>query len=290
MRLGRVLCCALAIAACATLPARADEWNKQTFLTFSGPVQVPGATLPAGTYMFKLADLQGNRHVVQIFDKDGTKLYTTILAIPDQRLEPADKPVVLFSETPAGTPAAIKAWFYPGDTIGDEFVYPRQEAMRIAKTTHQPVLSRADESTDMKSAEVSRVDEGGNTVTSGQNAKANENANASQTAATTTANPDRSAAATAGTTGTVTPTTTDQSAATTTAQPSTSNANRPAATTDQAGANQNPDTTGGTTAQQQPAQRRGQLPKTASPLALYELVSGLALAGAFGIRRLRQSL
>src|SRR5213080_4742414 len=174
MRGLRVLCCALAVAACAAPSARADESNKQTFLTFSGPVQVPGAMLPAGTYMFKLADLQGNRHVVQIFDKEGTKLYTSILAIPDQRLEPADKPVVMFTETPAGTPAAIKAWFYPGDTIGDEFVYPRREAMRIAQSTHQPVLSRGDESSDMKTSEVSRVDESGNVVKADERAKPSE--------------------------------------------------------------------------------------------------------------------
>src|SRR5437762_1585920 len=122
--------------------------------------------------MFKLADLQGNRHVVQVFDKDGTKLYTTILAIPDQRLEPTDKPVVMFSETPAGSPAAVKAWFYPGDTIGDEFVYPRREAMRIAQATHQPVLSRAGESSDMKTGEVSRIDESGNPVNTDEHAKA----------------------------------------------------------------------------------------------------------------------
>ena len=93
--------------------------------------------MPAGTYTFKLADLTGNRHVVQIFDKDEKKIYTTILAIPNQRLEPSDKPVVLFSDAPAGTPQAIKVWFYPGETIGNEFVYPKSQAIRIAKATHQ---------------------------------------------------------------------------------------------------------------------------------------------------------
>src|SRR5919201_2836149 len=188
MRLLRVLCCALAITAFAAPYGHADEWNKQTYLTFSAPVQVPGATLPAGTYTFKLADLQGNRHVVQVFDKEGTKLYTTILAIPDERLEPTDKPVVMFSETAANTPAAIKAWFYPGDRIGDEFVYPRSEAVQIAKATHQSVLSRSDESSDMKTAEVGRVDESG-TMNANEQAKANEQNPSSTTtagAATTT--------------------------------------------------------------------------------------------------------
>src|SRR5437763_9832235 len=124
--------------------------------------------------MFKLADLQGNRHVVQIFDKDGAKLYTTILAIPDERLEPAAKPLVMFTETPAGSPAAVKAWFYPGDTIGNEFVYPRREAMTIAQATHQSVLSRSGESSDMKTGEVSRIDESGNPVNTDEHAKAKE--------------------------------------------------------------------------------------------------------------------
>src|ERR1043165_7500784 len=125
MRLIKTLCCAAALTALLAPNARADEWNKKTILTFSGPVQIPGATLAAGTYVFKLADLNGNRHVVQVFDQTGKKVYGTILAIPDGRLEPTSKPIVLFAERPANTPQAIKSWFYPGDRIGNEFVYPR---------------------------------------------------------------------------------------------------------------------------------------------------------------------
>jgi len=77
----RMTCCAAMLALLVTPSARADEWDKLTYFTFSGPVQVPGATLPAGTYMFKIADGASNRHVVQIFSRDGTKLFRTILAI-----------------------------------------------------------------------------------------------------------------------------------------------------------------------------------------------------------------
>src|SRR6185503_21053487 len=101
----------------------------------------------AGSYVFKLADIPGNRHVVQVFDKDEKKIYTIMLAIPNQRLEPSDKPVVLFSERPAGSPQAIKVWYYPGETIGNEFVYPRKQAIAIAKATHTTVLSTSDEAT-----------------------------------------------------------------------------------------------------------------------------------------------
>ena len=47
-----------------TLGARADEWNKKTVLTFSQPLELPGIVLPAGTYVFKLANLSGTRNVV----------------------------------------------------------------------------------------------------------------------------------------------------------------------------------------------------------------------------------
>src|SRR3954470_12127200 len=120
MRLMKVLCCAAALTAVLAPGARADEWNKKTILTFSGPVQIPGATLPAGSYVFKLADLEGNRHVVQVFDKAEKKLFTTLLAIPNDRLDPRDDPLILFAERPPGSPKAVKVWFYPGDRIGNE--------------------------------------------------------------------------------------------------------------------------------------------------------------------------
>src|SRR5712664_259543 len=103
MRVLKCLCGAAALTMLLAPGARADEWNKKTILTFSGPVQIPGATLPAGSYVFKLADLEGNRHVVQVFDKSESKLYTTLLAIPNERLEPADDPLILFAERPTGS-------------------------------------------------------------------------------------------------------------------------------------------------------------------------------------------
>jgi hypothetical protein len=36
--------------------AKADEWDKQTIVTFNKPVEVPGSVLRAGTYVFKLAE------------------------------------------------------------------------------------------------------------------------------------------------------------------------------------------------------------------------------------------
>ncbi len=133
---------ALACLGAALAPqARADEWNRKTIMTFSAPVELPGVVLPAGTYVFKLADSSSDRDIVQVFNKEENHLYGTILAIPDYRVEPTDKTVVTFSERPAGSPEAIKTWFYPGDTDGYEFVYPKREAMELAKANKQPVPS-----------------------------------------------------------------------------------------------------------------------------------------------------
>src|ERR1700730_6018943 len=103
----------------------ADEWDKTTKVTFSEAVQVPGAVLQPGTYILKLADSQANRHVVQIFNEDHTALVTTVLAIPNYRLEPSGKTVLNYDERPADQPVALAAWFYPGDNFCQEFVYPK---------------------------------------------------------------------------------------------------------------------------------------------------------------------
>ena len=105
--------------------AKADEWNRKTVMTFSGPVEIPGvhlkgwAVLPAGTYVFKILDSQSDRHIVQIFNQDETQCYATILAIPNYRLKVTDKTVVTFRERPAGEPEALRAWFYPGRNYGE---------------------------------------------------------------------------------------------------------------------------------------------------------------------------
>ena len=120
---------------------RADAWDQATTVTFSAPVEIPGQVLSPGSYVFKLMDSQSSRNIVQIYNKDQTKLYATILALPDYRLKPTGKTVITFEERASNSPQAIKAWFYPGDNYGQEFVYPKARAMELAKTMNQPVPS-----------------------------------------------------------------------------------------------------------------------------------------------------
>jgi hypothetical protein len=129
--------------------AHADEWNKKTVLTFSQPFEIPGMVLPAGTYTFELADTMADRHIVRIFSADRSEVIATIMTIPDYRLTPTDQTVIKFTEVPDGSPEAIRAWFYPGNTIGQEFVYPKRRATQLARAANAPVPAIANDVADI---------------------------------------------------------------------------------------------------------------------------------------------
>lgn len=321
MRALKVFCCAIALAACVAPGARADEWNKLTYLTFSAPVQLPGVTLPAGTYAFKLADSWSNRHIVQVFDRNQSKIYGTFLTVSDQKLDPSGKPLVMFRESKAGTPTAVRAWFYPGDTIGDEFVYPKHQAVEIAKNAHQSVMAMEEEGgndvSQMKGAKVGHVDESGQMTADNEDNRANaeNSAQAGATSGTTgayTAAPreadhrtgvsengdvmnrynDKNASASNRTTnqsmatGGETVTSGQPGQATGTTAPRGASNNATVGTSGQASANQanaNPNADNN-----HPARSRRHLPQTASPLGLFALLSGLSIAGAAGLRQVRR--
>jgi LPXTG-motif cell wall-anchored protein len=184
----KIACIAAMIAAGLAPAAQADEFTKLTLVTFSGPVEIPGITLPAGTYRFSLADPETGRRVVKIADKDGKKTYGMFLSMSNQRMTPTNKPVVLFKESAAGAPPAVQVWFYPGESYGYEFAYPHDQALKIARATHQPVLAYTDRSTasatdqdriaSMKTTEVARIDENGRPVSTDEALKESTTARA----------------------------------------------------------------------------------------------------------------
>jgi hypothetical protein len=138
--------------------ARADDWNKKTVMTVSEPIQVPNKVLPAGTYVIKLLSSPSDRHIVQIFNADETQIQTTILAIPNYRIQPTGKTVFSFWETPPGQPKALRAWFYPGDNFGQEFAYPKSAAVQIAAVSHQAVpTTEASQPAELPQAEVTQT-------------------------------------------------------------------------------------------------------------------------------------
>jgi hypothetical protein len=248
--------CAATLLTVGVATAQGTLPDRKTNVTFSGPVSIPGATLPAGTYVFRIADSQTNRNIVQIFDKDELKLITTILAVAAERPEPEGDPVITFKETAADRPPAVRYWYYAGEKAGNEFIYPRAQAMMIARASGESVPAFDTDSTDIDAWKKGGV----STVTSSTEA---------QSSSTTAATPEPAPAPT-----TVPPAREPEM---TPPAPMTS---APSAAATQP---EPPATPVGTSG------RAENLPRTASELPLVGLIGLVALTGALALRAARRA-
>jgi hypothetical protein len=276
------LCATVALTAGAAA-AQSTPADRTTFVTFSGPVSVPGTTLPAGTYTFKIADSQTDRHIVQIFNREGTKLFTTLLAVPAERNEAAGDPVITFKETPSDRPPAVHYWYYAGEKAGNELVYPKSQAMAIAKASGEDVMSVDSSGTtidDWKSGSVSRVKADTEPSASSSTTSATSPSTTTASDTTTTQQP---------TTAPKPTTTPEPTPAPMTAQPTT--APQPTTTPEQPPAQPAPTTAAPTTPSVPPPSATdnavgtsGKLPHTASELPMVGLIGLFALGAAVAIR------
>jgi Protein of unknown function (DUF2911) len=127
----------LALAFLILLPvARASETDQATKLTFSQSVQISGHVLPAGTYWFVVPEPD----VVQIFSSDRSTAYATLFTIPNEHLEAADNTAITFAEKGPMQPEAIVTWFFPGRTIGHEFLYSKRDRRELARNNQRTVV------------------------------------------------------------------------------------------------------------------------------------------------------
>ncbi len=264
-----------------TMSVSAQDFNtqKRTFLTFSAPVEMPGVTLQAGTYVFKIADTP-SRNVVQVFDKDEKDIIGQWLYVSAERPQVTGETVVTFKETREGTIPAVQFWYYPGEKIGREFIYPKDQALRIAARTGIGV----------------RTEEG---VVNGSGLPAEEpKAEATVAVAEPAAPPavDTYGSSAQTTESGVTPRTDNNTAVGTSgygnqSAPTTDNyGNQSAPATDKDNyansANNNNVRQESTTAYNNKA--NAELPRTASRLPLSGLLGFFSLIGAAGLRRFRQ--
>jgi len=145
-------------------PAIAQTLDKRVIFDFSGPVTLPGVSLPAGKYLFRIPDATTGRHLIQVLSADGSKIYGTFFAIPAYRTVVPEKPEVRFMETASTMPHAIRTWWYPADSTGVEFIYPKDQARLLAKGIGQPVLTTKAQTTtaaETKTDDLARVSETG---------------------------------------------------------------------------------------------------------------------------------
>ena len=146
-----------ALTFCVSGVAQAQPADYRTYFTFSAPVTLPGITLPAGRYLFRLADPDTSRKVISVLSADGKTSLAMLHTIPNQLPQAPREAEVRFMETPANVPPAIKTWWYPGKSIGYEFIYPRQQALQLAQVTSEPVLTTVAETKDFETADLSRI-------------------------------------------------------------------------------------------------------------------------------------
>jgi len=253
--------------------AQDSNINQRTYLTFSGPVQMPGVTLPAGKYLFRLADT-ALHNVMQVYDADEMHILGQWFFVPanrtnEQQSEANGKPVVMFREMPEGVTPAIHYFFYPTDLTGKEFIYPKDQAVKIAAATHENVLATDTDVDKGGNAHVFRVEPNGTEAQYDANATA-ENSKPAPAPSTASLNSQ--------------------------ADVNNSPASGPpaAAPRQSASASQSSAQPVGTSgsAQQAPAPRQqaaAELPKTASPLPLIGLFGLLAIAAGFGLRLARNT-
>ena len=129
----------LALASLIVLPnAHASEIDQATKLTFSQSVQIPGRVLPAGTYWF-MVDPTPSSHIVRIFSQDRSTLYATLLTTSAEYRDPSEGTEITFANRRSMQPEAIVTWFYPGRTIGHEFLYSKQDQTEIAQAKQYTV-------------------------------------------------------------------------------------------------------------------------------------------------------
>lgn len=131
---------ALMVALAVNVAAQQPDTRDRTIMTFSAAVELPGMRLQPGTYVFRLADT-ASRNVIQVLSQDEMQILGQWLFVPAERQEVTGDTVVTFRETAANTTPAVQFWFYPGEKIGKEFIYPKDQALRIAQRTGATVLT-----------------------------------------------------------------------------------------------------------------------------------------------------
>ena len=133
-----VLFFGLLVAAPALLFAD-TEWRSP--LTLSEPTEIPGQVLAPGKYVVKVLDIKNPRKVVQFMNENETTVIATVMAVPNYRVTTTGEGQFIYFQRAEGLPQAIKAWFYPANNFGIEFIYPKAEAVKLAETRKEEVYS-----------------------------------------------------------------------------------------------------------------------------------------------------
>ena len=145
----------VALALTMASGAQAMTFDKRTYFTFNQPITLPGVTLPAGTYVFHLADPTTSRKVTHVTNERGTQSYAMLLSMPAYRNDVPRDPEIQFMETASGMPRAVKTWWVAGERTGYEFIYSKEQMRRLTEgVAPEPVAFSAEPVAAPEAAEV----------------------------------------------------------------------------------------------------------------------------------------
>lgn len=133
---------AIAFGLFSGLAAHADDVNKETKITFSEPVQIPGIVLAAGTYTFKLVDPDADSSFVEVSNANDTKVYAMMETGSAERAKPTGRTEVTLASTGTSNPPVLTQWFYPGQTTGFQFLYPSGEESKLNQAKDRTLIAR----------------------------------------------------------------------------------------------------------------------------------------------------
>ncbi len=108
-------------------PPRMGGGPTDHFLTFRQRIEVPGAILSAGTYLFRLR----TPTVVQVLSADQSKVYTMFMTLRADGEGDTGRERIKFQHVGDDT-LRIVGW-YPPDAIGYEFLYPKPRRESIER-------------------------------------------------------------------------------------------------------------------------------------------------------------
>lgn len=102
--------------------SRADPLDRKTFVTLGETCRVGTTLIPPGRYVFRLFQSTSTRNIVQVFTEDERQILTSVITVPSYRSQPSETTDLVFGEAPSGQPLPLRFWFYPGQSLGQQFV------------------------------------------------------------------------------------------------------------------------------------------------------------------------
>lgn len=114
---------ALLISAAGAPAVQAQTIDERSVFSFSEPVHIPGKVLEPGRYMFRIADWDTGRRVVQVLSEDMTQVHGLVFTDRVLRANAPATPEVSLGEAPEGEPRSISTWWVAGDPYGRSFLY-----------------------------------------------------------------------------------------------------------------------------------------------------------------------